>query len=196
MRIITKEFKVYKYEELSEKTKEKVKQDYINNLDANDFTYTIIEDLHSIGLKNIRPYYSLSYCQGDGFCLAGHIDFDEINSELKKIFCKDFILSDYKILKSLKDYSYIDFNHIGRYYHKNSVEIDIYIDGSFDDRTYNNHKKLANKLINNIKEWYFDKCNEYEKQGYEFFYGISDEELQEYCNSMDYKFFDDGTILN
>ena len=34
------------------------------------------------------------------------------------------------------------------------------------------------------------------KQGYEFFYGISDEELQEYCNSMDYEFFEDGTILN
>ena len=196
MRTITKEFKIYKYEELSEKAKEKVRQDYINNLDANDFTYMIIEDLNSIGLKNLRPYYSLSYCQGDGLCLAGHIDFDEINPELKKIFCKDFILSDYKILKSLKDYSRIDFNHIGRYYHKNSVEIDVYIDGSFNDRKYNNHKKVANKLIKNIKEWYFAKCNEYEKQGYEFFYGISDEELQEYCNSMDYEFFEDGTILN
>ncbi|MGN1044023.1 MAG: hypothetical protein ACI4PR_04405 [Acutalibacteraceae bacterium] len=196
MRTITKEFKIYKYEELSKKAKEKVKQDYINNLDANDFTYMIIEDLNNIGLKSLRPYYSLSYCQGYGLYLAGHIDFDEISLKLKSIFCKDFILSDYKILKILKDYSRIDFNHIGRYYHKNSVEIDIYIDGSFDDRKYNNHKKVANKLIKNVKEWYFDKCNEYEKQGYEFFYGISDEELQEYCNSMDYEFFEDGTILN
>ena len=70
MRTITKEFKIYKYEELSEKAKEKVRQDYINNLDANDFTYMIIEDLNSIGLKNLRPYYSLSYCQGDGLCCA------------------------------------------------------------------------------------------------------------------------------
>ena len=51
-------------------------------------------------------------------------------------------------------------------------------------------------IIKNVKEWYFDKCNEYEKQGYEFFYGISDEELQEYCNCMNYEFFEDGTILN
>lgn len=152
MRTITKEFKIYKYEELGEKAKEKVKQDYINNLDANDFTYMIIEDLNNIGLKSLRPYYSLSYCQGDGLCLAGHIDFDDINSELKMIFYKDFILSDYKILKILKDYSRIDFNHIGIYYHKNSVEMDVYIDGSFDDRKYNNHKKVANKLIKNIKE--------------------------------------------
>ena len=56
MRIITKEFKIYKYEELSEKSKEKVRQDYMNNLDANDFTYMIIEDLNNIGLKSLRPY--------------------------------------------------------------------------------------------------------------------------------------------
>ena len=37
MRTITKEFKVYKYEELSEKAKEKVKQDYIENIDPNNF---------------------------------------------------------------------------------------------------------------------------------------------------------------
>lgn len=196
MRTITKEFKIYTYEELSEKAKEKVKQNYIDSLDANDFTYMIIEDLDNIGLKNLRPYYSLSYCKGDGLCLAGYIDFDEINSELKKIFYKDFIFSDYKILKSLKEYSRIDFNHIGRYYNRHSVEIDIYIDGSFDNKKYNNHKRLANKLIKNIEEWYFAKCNEYENQGYEFFYDISDEELEDFCNGMEYEFFEDGTILN
>ena len=31
---------------------------------------------------------------------------------------------------------------------------------------------------------------------FKLYYGISDEELQEYCNSMDYEFFEDGTILN
>lgn len=70
MRTITKEFKIYKYEELSEKAKEKVRQDYIENLDAADFTDNVIEDLKSIGLTQLRPYYSLSYCQGDGLCCA------------------------------------------------------------------------------------------------------------------------------
>ena len=40
------------------------------------------------------------------------------------------------------------------------------------------------------------KCNEYENQGYEFFYGISDEELKDFCNDMEYDFFENGTILN
>lgn len=195
MRIITKEFKIYTYEELSEKAKEKVKQNYIDNLDANDFTYMIIQDLNSIGLKNLRPYYSLNYCQGDGLCLAGYIDFDETNTELKKIFYKDFIFSDYKILKSLKEYSRIDFNHIGRYYNRHSVEIGIYIDGSFDNKKYNNHKRLADKLIKNVKEWYFDKCGQYEQWGYNFFYEIEEEELQEYFECMEYEFYENGSIF-
>ena len=45
---------------------------------------------------------------------------------------------------------------------------------SFDVKKYNNHRKLADKLINHVKEWYFDKCNEYKKLGYEFFCGIED----------------------
>ena len=195
LRTITKEFKIYTYEELSEKAKEKVKQNYIDNLDANDFTYMIIQDLNSIGLKNLRPYYSLNYCQGDGLCLAGHIDFDEINTELKKIFYKDFIFSDYKILKSLKEYSRIEFNHIGRCYHKHSVEFDIYIDGSFDNKKYNNNKRLADKLIKNVKEWYFDKCGQYEKWGYNFFYEIEEEDLQEYFECMEYEFYENGSVF-
>lgn len=195
MRIITKEFKIYKYEELSKKAKEKVKQDYIEDTDPNNFTYDLIDDLRSIGLKNLRSYYSLSYYQGDGVCLAGYIDFEEITPQLKKIFCKDFILSDYKIFNSLKKYSRIDFNNIGTYYHKNSVEIDIYIDGSFDIKKRNNHRKLSDKLIKNVKEWYFDKCDEYEKLGYEFFYGIEDEDLEEFCDAMKYEFLEDGTIF-
>ena len=30
------------------------------------------------------------------------------------------------------------------------------------------------KLISNIKKWYLDLCDEYEKQGYDFFYGITE----------------------
>ncbi len=196
MRIITKEFRVYKYEELREKAKEKVKQKYIGHLDPYDFTYNVMEDLKNIGLQNLRPYYSLSYCQGDGLCLVGHIDFDEISPELKKIFCKDFLLSDHKIFKSLKEYSRIEFNHIGKYYHKYSVEIDVYLDGNLNTKKYQNHRKIANKLIENITDWYMDKCDEYEKWGYEFFYGISDEELQDFCDGMEYEFLEDGTIFN
>ena len=54
---------------------------------------------------------------------------------------------------------------------------------------------MADKLIRNIKEWYLDLCGEYEKQGYDFFYGITSDELQEYCDSMGYEFLENGTLF-
>lgn len=195
MRTISKEFRIYKYAELSQKAKEKVRNNYIENLDADVFTEQIIEDLREKGLKNLRPLYSLSYCQGDGFCIYGNIDFEEITGEIKNIFYKNFELSDYKVLKNLKKYSQISFNHSGRYYHKYSVDIDIYIDGNLSPKSYENHRKVADKLIKNIKEWYLDLCDKYEKQGYDFFYGITSDELQEYCNAMGYEFLENGTLF-
>lgn len=195
MRTISKEFRIYKYAELSQKAKEKVRNNYIENLDADVFTEQIIEDLREKGLKNLRPLYSLSYCQGDGFCIYGNIDFEEITGEIKNIFYKNFELSDYKVLKNLKKYSQISFNHSGRYYHKYSVDIDIYIDGNLSPKSYENHRKVADKLIKNIKEWYLDLCDKYEKQVYDFFYGITSDELQEYCNAMGYEFLENGTLF-
>ena len=196
MRTITKEVKIYSYSELDERAREKVKNDYMENLDSSIFTEQVIEDLREKGLENLRPLYSLSYCQGDGLCLYGSIDFKEITNELKNIFYQDFKLSDYKVLKDLKKYSQISFNHSGRYYHKYSVNIDIYIDGNLSPKSYENHRKVADKLLANIKEWYLNLCDEYEKQGYDFFYGIEGDELQEYCDAMGYEFLQDGTLFD
>ena len=196
MRTITKEVKIYDYSELDERAREKVKNDYMENLDSSIFTEQVIEDLKEKGLENLRPLYSSSYCQGDGLCIYGSIDFKEITGELKNIFYQDFKLSDYKVLKNLKGYSQISFNHSGRYYHKYSVDIDIYIDGNLSPKSYENHRKVADKLLANIKEWYLNLCDEYEKQGYDFFYGIEGDELQEYCDAMGYEFLQDGTLFD
>lgn len=196
MRTITQEVKIYSYLELSEKAKDKARNDYINNLDSNIFTEQVIEDLREKGLENLRPLYSLSCCQGDGLCLYGTIDFNEITGGLKNVFYKNFELSDYKVLKELKAYSKISFNHIGRYYHKHSVDIDIYIDGNLSPKNYENQSKIADKLLKNVKEWYLDLCDKYEKQGYDFFYGISNDELLEYCDAMGYEFLENGTLFS
>jgi len=196
MRTVIKEFKVYKYEELSEKAREKVKENYRENINPDDFTADLIEDLKALGLSNLRPYYSLNYCQGDGLCLAGHIEFDEINEELREIFYKDFLLSDYKLIKELKKYSRIEFNHVGRYFNYNSVEIDIYIDGTLSSKKYKQTKKLTDKLIKNIKNWYVGICKEYEQWGYEYFYDVEDEHLKDFYESNEYEFLEDGTLFN
>ena len=70
MRTITKEVKIYSYSELNEESKNKVRNDYIDSLDSSIFTEQIIEDLREKGFKNLKPYYSLNYCQRDGLCSA------------------------------------------------------------------------------------------------------------------------------
>lgn len=196
MRTITKEYKILSYDELSEQAKEKVKQWYLDSQDPYIFTHDLIADLEmQTGLKNLRPHYSLSYCQGDGLCLAGYIDFEEIQGDIKKIFYKDFNISDYKALSKLKEYSRIDFKHTGHYYHKYSVDIDIYIDGCHSVKMYDFIKRTADKLLKNIKEWYLVKCDQYEKWGYDFFYKIEDEDLREYFECMEYEFYENGSVF-
>lgn len=196
MRTITKEYKILSYSELSEEAKKAARQWYLDSQDPYTFAHDLIADLEAeTGFSNLRPYYSLGYCQGDGLCLAGHIDFEEIVGDMKKVFYKDFTIADYKALYTLKEYSRIDFNHTGHYYHKYSVDIDIYIDGCHSVKMYDFLEKTVNKLLKNIKEWYINTCDEYEKQGYSFFYEIEEEDLREYFECMEYEFYEDGTLF-
>ena len=56
MRTVSKEFRIYKYAELSQKAKEKVRNNYIENLDADVFTEQIIEDLREKGKRWLKEY--------------------------------------------------------------------------------------------------------------------------------------------
>ena len=51
MRTISKEFKIYEYAELSQNAKERVRNNYIENLDADIFTEQIMEDLREKGKR-------------------------------------------------------------------------------------------------------------------------------------------------
>ena len=203
MRTITREYKIYKYEELTEEAKEKVKEWYLESKNAEDFEYTLKCDLEAQGLNNLKSYYRLSYCQGDGLCLYGSIEFEEIEKSteclpegtIKDLFYKGFNISDYKAISILKKYSKINFIHSDSHYcHKYTVDIDIEIEEE-SEKMYNFLEKTVNKLKNNIKEWYYKICDEYEQWGYDYFYKVEDEELKEYCDINNIEFYEDGSIL-
>lgn len=203
MNVITKNFKVYDYTELSEEVKQKVREKLTEEIGETfrynyDFVELVKSDLKGIGLENLRPYYSLSYCQGDGLCLTGYIDFDEIRPELKKVFCKDFTLADCKIYDMISKYSRIEFNHVGNYYHCNSVSIDIENDIDINNCSmdeFNNHQIVINKLEYNVKNWHDNISYKYEKLGYSYFYDITEDEIIEYCSELGIQFLENGTIF-
>lgn len=80
MRTETKIIKIYKYNELSDKAKERVRADYLSDLREMNFFYDDIINQ----LKNDFPnskldiQYSLSYCQGDGANIYGKLNLCDI----------------------------------------------------------------------------------------------------------------------
>jgi hypothetical protein len=77
MRTQTVEFKIFKFMELSKEAKEKAKQDYYDVIDypflqeeLQDWCAELL-DKKKIKHENLKLYYSLSNCQGDGLCFIG-----------------------------------------------------------------------------------------------------------------------------
>ena len=195
MRTVTKEYKVYKYEELSDEAKENAKINYLETLDSDSFTEIIYEDLQSLygkGIENLKTYYSLSNCQGDGLCFYGKIYLNDIGKKLEEIFYKNFDEKDFQNLKEIKEYNdVILFEHTSNhYFHKYTVDIDIEI----DDESDNEHEKTVEKLLSNVKEWYYGTCDFYEKWGYEYFYEVDEETLKDYY--QDWEFLENGKIFH
>lgn len=81
MRKITEIRKLYKFDELSQAAKEKVRDWYLEG--QSELSYIFTDDC-LIRLKELFPnsdlkvQYSLSYCQKDGFNIYGEIRLDEL----------------------------------------------------------------------------------------------------------------------
>ena len=155
---------------------------------SEDLIETLIEDF---GLHHLKTYFSLSYSQGDGLCLYGKIYFEELfdNMKFKKIAFKGI---HHKQIQSIYDeLQGIDFEHRGRYFHEKSVYI--------ESQEYNPTDKqmaIIDKVVENVKAWYFSFCKEWEKRGYEYFYEISDDEMEMICSEYDYLFTENGELID
>lgn len=202
-RIMTKTYEVFNYNELSDDAKEKVRQWWLEDQDAQFFKDDmVLENLnHEFGLTDLDCSFSLSSCQGDGLCLHGKIYFDDIrkNETLKEIAFANLTEDDFENLKVIEEScSYIDFHRINtRYAHANTVNIDIdyYVETEFEkSKPFNNILITKDKILKNIKKWYFEQCARFEKMGYEYFYEISDEDMAELCEANGYEFYENGKI--
>lgn len=182
------------YNELSEDAKEKAKADYLEyGRFPQEFSMDLVENLKaSYELHNLKTYYSLSYCQGDGLCLYGEISHSEIfNNNFRKIALKGL---KGRQITSVKENLYkIDFRHSGSYYYANSTDIEAQ-ENSYDitDKQY----ALLEKVVTNIREWYLEFCREWEDIGYDYFYEISNEEMEGVSEANDYYYDENGVLLD
>jgi len=193
MKILAKTITGYSYNELDEFVKTEAKSSVLNYDRLPEF---FTEDLRSelfetFGLNHLKTYYSLSFCQGDGLCLYGNISFSELfeNPKFKKIAFKGI---HHKQVQSVFDVlQYIDFEHRGRYYHEKSVYIE-----SEEYNPTERQSAVIKKVVENVKSWYFQFCREWEKRGYDYFYEISDEDMECVCAEHDNLFTEEGKLIN
>lgn len=208
MRTITVAYNVYKYNELSENAKEKVKQWYLNGQEEYIFTDDCKQDLENLfGKNNLIVQYSLGYCQGDGFNIYGTIDAKSIFNCLEKhnggtqLERFEDVLTDKEkktILAYAEECGAIELPMNRHYCYSLADYVDIVEEWAWrleyaDYRDINEEAlKKFEKLVRDI---FYTLCRSYEKQGYEYFYEISEEDLEEACEANDWEFLEDGEIF-
>ena len=189
MRIVKIEVPVYRYAELNDKAKEVVKDHILNaTRDAQGFTDSVKHTLDVLGIEKAEVYYSLGNCQGDGLCFTGSITW---NKAIEILYIKESIAKlDKDFIKSCEDCVYsinfYKFNRMYNYCHTVTVE--------FEDSSWM-HSVDFIKLKDIFLNWYEALCAKFEKQGYKWFYEISEEDVVEYCDNNDIEFTADGNVF-
>lgn len=209
MRVETVNYNVYQYNELSEDAKEKVKAWYLEGREPFIFTEMCEEDLYNLfGDNDLQVQYSLGYCQGDGFNIYGKIDAGSIlkclennngGTQLEEF--KDMLTEKEKktILHYAEECGEIELPINHRYCYSLADYIDIKESWEYDLECYSGFENINTEALEKFEKMvrgiFETLCSSYEKQGYEYFYEISEEELEEMCEANQYEFLVDGTVF-
>ena len=208
MRTATVEYEVYKYNELSADAKKNVKRWYLDGLFPDMFTDDCNEDLKALfGENDLQVQYSLGYCQGDGFNIYGEIEAQKIFNCLEnhnggtQLEQFENVLTDKEkktILHYARECGKIKLPMNSRYCYSLADYIDIKDSWEYDLEYYgfeNINVETLEKFEKMVREIFGTLCKSYEKQGYDFFYEIDEEDLEECCEANGYEFTVDGKIF-
>lgn len=209
MRVETVNYNVYQYNELSEDAKAKVKSWYLEGREPFIFTEMCEEDLYNLfGDNDLQVQYSLGYCQGDGFNIYGKIDAGSIlkclennNGGTQLAEFKDVLTDKEKktILHYAEECGKIELPLNNRYCYSLADYIDIKESWEYDLECYSGFENINTEALEKFEKMvrgiFETLCNSYEKDGYEYFYEISEEELEEMCEANQYEFLVDGTVF-
>ena len=173
---ITKKINLYEYNELEEQAKEKAKEQFLikrQEYDTDSFTDIAMEIIKSYFpvIDGLDIQWSLSSCQGDGVNICGKFNLQNVDGlEWLKMEVDSFELAENRCyfysLKSQTESSTVD-----------------EIITEFEDVSGNEIAEWQVMEIKKMVESVFEKLREAEKEiekcGYDFFYEMSDEEMEE-----------------
>jgi hypothetical protein len=209
MRTATINYEVYNYNELSAEAKEKVKEWWLNGQDSYGFTEDVKEDLKCLfGDNGLDVQYQLSYCQGDGFNISGEVDAENIFKCLEEhrggtqLAEFENVLTEKEkrtILHYAEECGAIKLPANSRYGYSLAEYIDVADDWEYDLEYYSGYSNINTEVLKKfetlVRELFGTLCKIYEKWGYEYFYEIDEETMEEICEANGYEFLEDGTIF-
>lgn len=211
MEIITREYKVYNFSELSEKAKDKVKQWYLDD----DFRPYEFENIYTEDLKylfnnsDLKLQFSLSYCQGDGLNIYGKLDLMDVFTAIRDTEHSGDLFEQYNDLfseheqKTIEAYMEVCGREVELPYNRHYCYcIDDRVDFADDwieSLEYCRYKNIQIDTIRKMEKlvgrMFENLSGTYEKYGYDYFYNADDEVVNEECEANGWRFLEDGTFF-
>ena len=211
MEVITREYKVYNFSELSEDAKEKVKQWYLDD----DFRPCEFENIYTEDLRylfnnsDLKLQFSLSYCQGDGLNIYGKLDLMDVFTAIRDTEHSGDLFEQYKDLfseheqKTIEAYMEVCGREVELPYNRHYCYcIDDRVDFADDwieSLEYCRYKNIQIDTIRKMEKlvgrMFENLSATYEKYGYDYFYNADDEVVNETCEANGWRFLEDGTFF-
>ena len=211
MEIITREYKVYNFSELSEEAKDKVKQWYLDDdFRSYDFENIYTEDLRYLfNNSDLKLQFSLSYCQGDGLNIYGKLDLMDVFTAIRDTEHSGDLFEQYKDLfseheqRTIEAYMEVCGREVELPYNRHYCYcIDDRVDFADDwieSLEYCRYKNIQIDTIRKMEKlvgrMFENLSATYEKYGYDYFYNADDEVVNEECEANGWRFLEDGTFF-
>ena len=217
MKIINVE--AFEYDELNDEAKAKAR-DWYKADDEGDVTCWSIRtqfetDLESLGLENLKAWWSLNWCQGDGVAFEGDFDLGSFSIKQRELceekhetkdvwgkfvhectLSKDGMTRLEKLCGDEEMEVCCHVKTVGRYTHWNSMEASI---ECYSDTT-DEQDMLLEEVREDIAELLKSISKEFERIGYaDVEWHASDEAVSETINANEYLFTAEGcreVVLN
>ncbi|MFA5300811.1 MAG: hypothetical protein WC389_21685 [Lutibacter sp.] len=180
---------VYDFSELSKEAKEKAIEQWYEHEE-----YPFFKDDIDMYVSEKDDYfydrklqYSLSCCQGDGLSFSAKFSLykwlnerTNLKESVKRTLCELATICSK--------------GNTGHYCFASRGDIELDFDNNYERP---NIESLAEKLRDEIADYYISLCMDAEKYGYDILeYRMDELEFDDLCNDMGYTFLQDGTMKN
>lgn len=199
-------YDVFTFDELSDQAKETARKEVEerilkkrgNSSDMLSDSYkSLLEDLFPNSDLDVQ--FSLAYCQGDGLNTYGKLKVDDLlnvdltaypfnGSGIKPLVDKDAI----KAVCNKADVADIALENNHRYYYSLADRIEVVPD--YDVELTDKETSLLGELETFARDVMGQINSQLEDDGYNWFYEVTDEDIQEEISSQELEFTEDGEI--